>query len=81
MNRSNNQRFTVKDARQTFNKILDHADKNEDTVIYHGDQPAYLLLSLEKLGPAFFKEFNQLKVKWHSESLMDEYDGAYKSLA
>lgn len=81
MKNLNNKPFTLKDAQENFKKLTDHVNTHSDTVIYNGDKPAYLLLDINQLGPAFINEIKSLKVKWLSEAIMDEYDEAYKELA
>lgn len=78
---STNKIISVTEANQNFNKVTQTAQKFGDTVIFKRNKPAYILFDIEKMGPEFIKEYEKLKMKFLSESLLDEYDEAYKELA
>ena len=72
---------TVTEANQNFNKVAKNATKFGDTVIFKRNKPAYVLFDVEKMGEAFVKEYEKLKLKFMSESLLEDYEVAYKALS
>lgn len=73
--------MSVTEASQNFNKVTQNAHKYGETFIFKRNKPAYILLDIERMGDEFIKEYEKLKLKHISESLIDEYEEAYKELA
>jgi antitoxin Phd len=78
---STNRIISITEANQNFSKVAKNAKKFGDTVIFKRNKPAYILFDIEKMGEDFIKEYEKLKLKHISESLLKEYDMAYKELA
>jgi len=78
---TSNRIVSVTEANQNFNKVTQTAHKYGDTVIFKRNKPAYVLFDIEKMGESFIRDYEKLKMKHLSESLLDEYKDAYKELA
>jgi len=78
---STNRIVSVTDANQNFNKVAKKAHEYGDTVIFRRNKPAYFLVDIEKMGEGFFRDYEKLRMKYISESLLEEYKEAYDALA
>jgi antitoxin Phd len=78
---STNRIVSVTDANQNFNKVAKMASAYGDAVIFKRNKPAFFLVDIEKMGEGFVKEYEKLKLKYISESLLEEYKEAYSVLA
>lgn len=78
---STNRIVSVTEANQNFSKVAGIAHKFGDTVIFKRNKPAYVLIDIEKMGNNFIREYEELKMKYISEQLLDEYHDAYTELA
>ena len=76
-----NRIVSMTDANQNFNKVTKKAHQHGDAVIFRRNKPAYVLIDIEKMGESFISEYEELKLKYLSESLLQEYKDAYKTLA
>jgi antitoxin Phd len=72
---------SVTEANQNFNKIIKDVNKFGDIVIFKRNKPAYILIDINKMGDDFIREYEQLKLKYISDNLLQEYHEAYKALA
>ena len=78
---TSNRIVSITEANQNFSKVVKNATKYGDTVIFKNNKPVYVIFDINKMGPEFIKEYEQLKFKYMSDNLLVEYEEAYKELA
>lgn len=78
---TSNRIVSITEANQNFSKVVKNANKYGDIVIFKNNKPVYVIVDINKMGPEFIKEYEQLKFKYMSDSLLVEYEEAYKELA
>ena len=78
---TSNRIVSITEANQNFSKVVKNANKYGDIVVFKNNKPVYVIVDINKMGPQFIKEYEQLKFKYMSDSLLVEYEEAYKELA
>lgn len=78
---TSNKIISITEANQNFSKVAKLASKTGDAVIFKRNKPTYVVFDIEKMGEEFIEEYQKLKLKYLSESLLKEYNEAYKELS
>lgn len=73
--------LSITEVNQNFSKAVKEASLYGDVIIYKRNKPKMLIIDLDQMGEGFYEAFEQLKIQFLSENIMNEYDEAYKKLA